>query len=163
DPSGRDIHGLQPEPPLQGALKLGVANTRRRDVDGDDALAPSLCQQARDLRDGGADQRGDLGLALLLEVVEVRHPAQQLVLLMDFGRIRPARPRRAYHGRVDSRPPVWEAYRVQRFAANSCSTPMITLPGGGPYGKTPRPRRARPHPDAPAAPRRRPRGRRRRG
>ena len=51
-------------------------------MDGDDALAAGFGQQARDLGDRDADQRGDVGLALLLEVVQLGHPAQELVLLV---------------------------------------------------------------------------------
>ena len=53
-------------------------------MDGHDALPSRLGQQPRDLGHRGADQVGDLRLALLLEVVELGHPAQQLVLLVGL-------------------------------------------------------------------------------
>jgi hypothetical protein len=85
DPRRGDVDGLQPQRPGQGALQLGIAHPRGGHVDGDDALAAGLGQQARHLGHRGADQRRDVRLALVLEVVQVGHPAQQLVLFVRLG------------------------------------------------------------------------------
>ena len=91
--------GLPPELPRESALELGIAHPRRGDVNRDNALPPRLRQQPRDFRDRDADQRGNFRLALLLEVVQFGHPAQQLVLLVGvrFVNLRSVRRRRVYH------------------------------------------------------------------
>ena len=43
-------------------------------------------RETRDTDD--ADQRGDVGLTLLLQVVQLGHPAQQLVVFVALGSIR---------------------------------------------------------------------------
>ena len=51
-------------------------------MNGDDAPSACLSEQAGYFGDGGADQRSDLGLAALLEVIQLGHPAQQLMQLI---------------------------------------------------------------------------------
>jgi hypothetical protein len=107
-----DVNAFELETIRKLALEGRLARSGGSHRDGDDALTPRLGQQPGYLRHRGADERRDLRLPLLLQVVQVGDPPQQLALLVNA--VGSLDPHPQSGGRIE---PLWTACKFLQQAA----------------------------------------------